>query len=237
MKEAKKRQKEYADRGSKDDNFQVGDPVYLRNHRRTNKLYVKWSPFYRITKKTGDLSFHVRSHFDGTETKTHARHLRHANIDEWKVPSDKEGQLLRRTTYVVPREKSDEESTNETPFEKVVKYNQQEREDSDSEDDIPIAKKRRRLQSRNSKPEINYESDNEASDPEINQWPKTENDQPNPAFDNADSNSFEDMDVDLVAKTETGSLDSSEASQKQDKAPTDSKTAVKNLLASIQALI
>ena len=24
-------------------------------------------------------------------------------------------------------------------------------------------------------------SDNEASDPEINQWPKTKNDQPNPA--------------------------------------------------------
>ena len=75
MKEAQKRQKEYADRGSKDDNFQVGDPVYLRNHRRTNKLDVKWSPFYRITKKTGDLSFHVRSQLDGTETKTHARHL------------------------------------------------------------------------------------------------------------------------------------------------------------------
>ena len=61
-----------------------------------------------------------------------------------------------------------------------MKYKQQEREDSDSEDDIPVAEMRRRLQSRNSKPEINYESDNEASDPEINQWPKTENDQPNP---------------------------------------------------------
>ena len=238
MKEAKKRQKEYADRGSKDDNFQVGDPVYLRNHRRTNKLDVNWSPFYRITKKTGDLSFHVRSQLDGTETKTHARHLRHANIDEWKVPRDEEGHLLRRTTYVVPPEQSDkEESTNETPFEKAVKYKQQEREDSDSEEDIPIAEMRRRIQSRNSKPEINYESDNQASDPEINQWPKTENDQPNPAFDNADSNSFEDMDVDLVAKTETGSLDLNKASQKQDKAPIDSKTAVKNLLASIQALI
>ena len=36
-------------------------------------------------------------------------------------------------------EQSDEESTNETPFEEVVKYKQQEREDNDSEDDIPIA--------------------------------------------------------------------------------------------------
>ena len=74
-----------------------------------------------------------------------------------------------------PQKKSDEEeSTNETPFEKAVKYKQQEREDSDSEEDIPIAEIRRRIQSRNSKPEINYESDNEASDPEINRWPKTE---------------------------------------------------------------
>ena len=137
---------------------------------------------------------------------------------------------MRRTTYVVPPEKSDEESNNETPFEKVVKYKQQEREDSDSEEDIPIAEMRRRLQSRNSKPEINYESDNEASDPEINQWPKTENDQPNLAFDNADSKSFEDMDVDLVAKTETGSLDLSKASQKQDKTQIDSKIAVKSSL-------
>ena len=45
------------------------------------------------------------------------------------------------------------------------------------------------------------------------------------------------MDVDLVAKTETGSLDLSKASQKQDKTQIDSKIAVKNLLASIQALI
>ena len=104
------------------------------------------------------MSFHVRSQLDVTETKTHARHLRHANIDEWKVPRDEEGHLLRRTTYVVPPEKSDEEeSNNETPFEKVVKYKQQEREDSDSEEDIPIAEMRRRLQSRNSKPEINYD--------------------------------------------------------------------------------
>ena len=135
---------------------------------------------------------------------------------------------MRRTTYVVPPEKSDEEeSNNETPFEKVVKYKQKEREESDSEDDIPVAEMRRRIQSRNSKPEISYESDNEASDHEINQWPKTENYQPNPAFDKADSNSFENMDVDLVAKTETGSLDLNKASEKKSKTSVDSKIALK----------
>ena len=184
------------------------------------------------------MSFHVRSQLDGTETKTHARHLRHANIDEWKVPRDEEGHLLRRTTYVVPPEKSDEEeSTNETPFEKAVKYKQQEREDSDSEEDIPIAEMRRRLQSRNSKPEINYESDNEASDPEINQWPKTENDQPNTAFDEANSNSFEDMDVDLVAHLKTGSLEPNKASQKQNQTQSDKAIALKQLLDVMHALL
>ena len=74
---------------------------------------------------------------------------------------------------------------------------------------------RRRFQSRNSKPGINHESYDEASDPEINQWPKTENDQSNPAFDNADSNLFEEMDVDLFGKTETGSIDLNKASEKQ----------------------
>ena len=58
--------------------------------------------------------------------------------------------------------------------------------------------------------------------PEINQWPKTKNDQPNPAFDNADSNSFENMDVDLVAKTETGCLDLNKASEKKSKTTVDS---------------
>ena len=42
MKEAKRKQKEYADRNSKEENFKIGDPVYLKNHRRTSKLDIKW---------------------------------------------------------------------------------------------------------------------------------------------------------------------------------------------------
>ena len=58
-----------------------------------------------------------------------------------------------------------------------------------------------------------------------------------PRLMNADSNSFEDMDVDLVAKTETGSLDLNKASERQDKTSNDSKLAVKNLLLAIHALV
>ena len=66
MKEAKRKQKEYADKNSKEENFQIGDPVYLKNHRRTNKLDIKWKGYYRITDPTGPLTFVCRNQLDGT---------------------------------------------------------------------------------------------------------------------------------------------------------------------------
>jgi len=57
LKQAKKRQKKYADRNSKDKHFQIGDSVLLRNHRRTSKLHNKWTPYYRILDQTTPVSF------------------------------------------------------------------------------------------------------------------------------------------------------------------------------------
>jgi len=45
LKQAKKRQNQYADKGSKEVNLKVGDPVYLKNHRKTSKLDNKWTPY------------------------------------------------------------------------------------------------------------------------------------------------------------------------------------------------
>ena len=130
-----------------------GDPVYLKNHRRTNKLDVKWTPYYRIIDQTGPLSFIVRSQLDGTTTKTHARHIRPAKIDEWKVPKDEQGNIIRRATYVVPPEQSEEESDEEeTALKKVLQHRQQEREDSSDEDDIPLMELRRRWRSKATPP-------------------------------------------------------------------------------------
>ncbi|KAK3108120.1 hypothetical protein FSP39_001638 [Pinctada imbricata] len=150
MKEAKKKQKKYADKKSKEENFQIGDPVYLRNHRRNNKLDIKWKPYFRIIDQTGPLSFKVKNQLDGTTTKTHARHLRQAKIDEWKVPRDSEGNILRKTTYVVPPENSDSESDVDepTPQDVAIRHRLQEREGSSDEDDIPLMELRRRLRSR-----------------------------------------------------------------------------------------
>ena len=132
MKEAKRKQKEYADRNSKEENFQIGDPVYLNNHRRTSKMDIKWKGYYRITDQTGPLTFVCRNQLDGTTTKTNARHMRHAKIDEWKVLRDTEGRLLRRTTYFVPPEEESSSEEETTPLQKIVRHKQQERDGSNN---------------------------------------------------------------------------------------------------------
>ncbi|KAL5015613.1 hypothetical protein ScPMuIL_007301, partial [Solemya velum] len=46
LKEVKQKQKEYSDRNSKEIQFQIGDPVYLKNHRKMSKLDGRWLPYY-----------------------------------------------------------------------------------------------------------------------------------------------------------------------------------------------
>lgn len=159
LKEARKKQKQNADRNSKDVEFQVGDPVYIRNHRRSNKLDTKWSPYYRILEKTGPVSFIIKNQMDGTTTKTHARHLKLAKIDEWQIPKDNAARLTRNTTYVVPPVESDSdmdsEDAEETGLKTAIRHKQQEREDSSDEDDIPLAELARRLKARKQNLETN----------------------------------------------------------------------------------
>lgn len=88
LKEAKRKQKIQADKGSKEEIFHVGDPVYLKNHRRTGKLDKRWVPYYRIIEQTGPVSFIVKNQLNGTTTKAHARHLHHAKLDEWEIPQN-----------------------------------------------------------------------------------------------------------------------------------------------------
>lgn len=45
MKDAKKKQKNQADKRSKEVSFQVGDPVYFKNSKRQNKVDKKWLPY------------------------------------------------------------------------------------------------------------------------------------------------------------------------------------------------
>ena len=52
LKRAKKKQAKYADRNSQYTEFQVGDPVYLKQQQCKSKLQGRWCPYYRIIEKT-----------------------------------------------------------------------------------------------------------------------------------------------------------------------------------------
>lgn len=74
MKETKKKQKPQADRKSKDDDFQVGDQIYLINNtNQNNKLDKKLLPYY-WTLRTSQLCG------EGLITKCHALKVRLVDI-------------------------------------------------------------------------------------------------------------------------------------------------------------
>ena len=81
MKRAKKRQARYADRGSKQVDFQVGDPVYYKHHQRKNKLKGKWKPCYRAIEKSSPVTYVIRNQLDGVVVRANAEHLRLAKIE------------------------------------------------------------------------------------------------------------------------------------------------------------
>ena len=85
LKKAKKRQAKYADKGTKEIEFQVGDPVFYKNNQRKGKLDLKWKPYYRIIKKKGPVSYVIKNQLDGTTSKVHAEMLRLAHKNDWLI--------------------------------------------------------------------------------------------------------------------------------------------------------
>ena len=57
LKKAKKRQAKYANRGTKEVKFEVGDPVFYKNMTRKNKFDMRFMPYYRIIQQTGPVSY------------------------------------------------------------------------------------------------------------------------------------------------------------------------------------
>ena len=167
LKKAKRRQAKYADKNCKDIEFAVGDPVYLKNHIRKSKLDRRWNPYWRIITKTSPVTFVIRNQLDGKTTKTHAEHLRKANIENWDIPTDTEGKPKRRAAYAVPPDESDSDdssSDDSVPLAKLAKRYRKERENSDNEDVIPQLELRRRLnRAESEKSETNSENDDSES--------------------------------------------------------------------------
>ena len=62
--------------------FEVGDPVFLKNHQRTSKLDPLWLPFYRVLSQNAKYSYSIQHQTTGKVRRAHASHLRLANDNE-----------------------------------------------------------------------------------------------------------------------------------------------------------
>ena len=113
LKKAKKRQAKYANQNSEYNEFQIGDPVYLKQQQRKSKLEGRWCSYYRITEQTSPVSFKLKNQLDDTVTKAHAEHMRLANLGDWEITKDKKGRPKRRVKYVAPLSDSSDEGDNE----------------------------------------------------------------------------------------------------------------------------
>ena len=79
--------------------FKPGDPVYVRNHQKTDKLDDKWLPYHRILRSLGKYSYEVQSQVSGKTKRIHAHDLSLAkDVSQWKIP-DAPGK--RSSRYVV----------------------------------------------------------------------------------------------------------------------------------------
>ena len=155
LKQAKKRQAYYANKNAKDVKFAIGDPVYYRNHLRKNKLEMKWKPYYRIIEQTSPVTYIIKNQLDGSTTKVHMEHIRLAHVDDWQLPTDKVGRVLRPTNYVVPpisqsdlSSDTENETDDDIPLSKLAHRYRKERENSDNESDIPLMELKKRIRGR-----------------------------------------------------------------------------------------
>ncbi|XP_046368484.2 uncharacterized protein K02A2.6-like [Haliotis rufescens] len=148
--------------------IKVGDPVYYRFHQRKSKLQNRWKPFYRVIEQTSPVTYIIRNQLDGSTTRAHAEHLRIANLDDWEIPKDTEGRPRRKQHNVISlssESTSDEEvQGSKDPMSRITKRYRQERSDSDSENDVPLAQLAKRLSARRRDSIDNSTEDNGSSE-------------------------------------------------------------------------
>ena len=122
LREAKKKSARRFNEEADNEPFQVGDPVYLKNHTRKSKLDGFAAAFYRIVEQKSPHTFLCRNQLDGTIVESHARHMRHARIDRWKITKQDRNRKLRKARYVVSPPFTDTEpQEKEKPLDRLVK--------------------------------------------------------------------------------------------------------------------
>lgn len=152
LKKAEKSQAKYADKGAKQVEFQINDPVYYKKNQGKGKLDCKWGPFYILIERKGPSTYVIKNQLSGSTCTVHAEMLRAANLDEWDIPTTHDGRPLWKTAYVIPPEnsqnKDDSDSEQEGLYEKLAKKYQKQRDDSDDEDSISLMELSKRLKAR-----------------------------------------------------------------------------------------
>ena len=151
LKSAKKRQAKYADKGTKNVEFEIGDPVYYKNNQRKGKLDLKWKPYFRILERKGPVTYVIKNQLDGSTCTVHAEMLRLANVEDWQMSKDENSKRLRDAAYVIPpnaSSDSDSDSEMSVPLAKLAKKYRRERDNSENESDIPKMELAKRLKCR-----------------------------------------------------------------------------------------
>ena len=103
--------------------YEIGDHVFLKNHKKRHKLEKNWRTHFVIVEKTGPVSFRVRHQLTGEVLRVHADALRKASL-EWHVPPQEGRPIRNKALAAVPP--SDPDDSDES-----------EGEDIDSRHDLP----------------------------------------------------------------------------------------------------
>lgn len=155
LKQSKRKNKKLLDKKAKDIQFEINDPVYYMNFTKKNKLENRWKSHYRILEKIGPLTYIIKNQLDNSVVRVHADQIRLANVTEWPKFKTISGYPKRRANYVVPPDDSSssydesDASGSEKSGLKQTKNQRvkQERSNSSSEDNIPLAQLRKNLRS------------------------------------------------------------------------------------------
>ena len=101
--------------------FQIGDSVYVKNHKKATKLEKNWITHHTVVEKLGPLSFRVRNQLTGKESRVHADALRLANT-EWVMPKSNNDRPIRRARLAAspPSSSSDPSSESESEVDSDV---------------------------------------------------------------------------------------------------------------------
>lgn len=163
LKKAKKRQQKYANKNTEPVDFDIGDAVFFKKHKKRSKIDNRYLPYYRVIAKNSPLTFVIKNVLTGEVVKSHAINIKHANLEAWEI-SDPRGLLpeaeakqrpTRKATYVVPPSDSDDTDINsdETEIydpEPLINKFRHERTDSSSisGDDVPLAEISKKIRRR-----------------------------------------------------------------------------------------